>query len=199
MNLDLKLQLIPAGAPLPLPSPQGLCPSRRVREALDRHPSANVGVPQTPPLGTQVPLLRAQSDLGHVLPASPSPPLGSVLGAPSAPPLPGDGLTLGSVVSPTRGQLFSCPTSGNWLSCRPPGGSPPRHQADAVRPPPGRARAPVPLALGAKHYAIQASSPFSTCTRASTSGRRRSASRPPCRVGFLKTPVDFASLFSKNT
>lgn len=68
MNLDLKLQLIPAGAPLPLPSPQGLCPSRRVREALDRHPSANVGVPQTPPLGTQVPLLRAQSDLGHVLP-----------------------------------------------------------------------------------------------------------------------------------
>lgn len=48
MNLDLKLQLIPAGAPLPLPSPQGLCPSRRVREALDRHPSANAGSHRPP-------------------------------------------------------------------------------------------------------------------------------------------------------
>lgn len=41
---------------------------RRKWEGLDRRPSANVGVPETPTLGTRVPLLRAQSDRGHVPP-----------------------------------------------------------------------------------------------------------------------------------
>lgn len=38
---------------------------------LDRYPSANMGVLQTPHPGTRVPLLRAQSDHGHVLPPLP--------------------------------------------------------------------------------------------------------------------------------
>ncbi|KAJ8776384.1 hypothetical protein J1605_015682 [Eschrichtius robustus] len=66
------------GCPGPLPGPLhwGL-PTReggrqRKREEPDRPPSADVGVPRTPDPGTRVPLLRAQSDHGHVLPGRPS-------------------------------------------------------------------------------------------------------------------------------
>ncbi|CAI9170106.1 unnamed protein product [Rangifer tarandus platyrhynchus] len=60
------------------------------REGLNRRPSADVGVPWTPDPGTRVPLLRAQSDHGHVLPGRPSGPAWM----PRQPPLPCPGRRL---------------------------------------------------------------------------------------------------------
>ena len=73
-NLDLKLQLMgpPLAPPLGTAHPGGGRQGKR--EGLDRRPSADLGVPRTPDPGTRVPLLRAQSDHGHVLPGRPSGP-----------------------------------------------------------------------------------------------------------------------------
>lgn len=88
-------------------------------EGLDRHPSANKGVLQTPHPGTRVPLLRAQSDHGHVLPPSPLW-LAWKLCQPCFCPSPELGLTGDPLNSPTAMAVFLlCPPSGK----RPPLGT----------------------------------------------------------------------------
>ena len=102
-NLDLKLQLMgpPLAPPLGTAHPGGGRQGKR--EGLDRRPSADVGVPRTPDPGTRVPLLRAQSDHGHVLPGRPS----------------GPAWMLRQPLSPARAASLPRPPSGKGRSCCP--------------------------------------------------------------------------------
>lgn len=190
---------------------------RRKWEGLDRRPSANVGVPETPTLGTRVPLLRAQSDHGHV------------------PPLVALGVWCGSSISPLPPQSQGPPRGPAEAPSPPRAAFQPAHLQENGRccqgilrgtrnhcarlcPPwrwahtsglPGLGR-PMPLLILGKHYAIQAlllSCPPGRAPRGPQPGQPGPASglvstvaqglESPlasslsCSVNFSKTSVDF--------